>query len=202
MHADYVGMTIEERIAAAEAELKLYKAGLVGIHVTPTEPGEPEPTPTAVKPTVTIVNRGQHMRVAGLHPASQYSRVLVVHAAAAGGGVWGYGFSQSFGKESRVLQIKATVQLVPGGAVERSYFSIHCGTGMPTRRQDVEAWDRVIDFGTYAGTHGMVVHGTFRQFSWELTKLFTARSHRFGVLFYNSSTNTGVVHVFYKLSEG
>jgi len=151
---------------------------------------------------VQVVNRSQQVVTAGLATASAYSRVIVVRASAAGGGVWGFGYSPSFGKETRLLRIDACVQIDPAGAVERSHFSIHRGSGKPSNRQNVETWDRIIDFGTYAGVHGMCVWGPFRQFSWELTRRFTAEANRFGVLFFNSSTNTGVVHVFFKMSEG
>jgi len=149
-----------------------------------------------------VVNRSQQVVTAGLKPASAYSRVIVVHAAAAGGGVWGFGCSPSFGKESRLLRVDVCVQLDPGGAVERSGFSIHRGGVRPSTRQNVESWDRLIDFGIYAGFHGMTVWGPFRQFSWDLTRIFTEDANRFGVLFFNSSTNTGVFHVFFKMSEG
>jgi len=148
------------------------------------------------------VNQSQQVRVGGWIPISAYSRVIVVRAAANGGGVWGFGYSPQFGGESRMLSIRAIVQLVPGGALERSYFSIHQGGVEPQRYQDVQAWDRVIDFGTYAGVHGMIVYGQSIQFSWNLTRVFRGGANRFGVLYYNASTNTGVIHVFFEMTEG
>lgn len=157
---------------------------------------------TLAKLKMQVVNKNQQVITEGMRPASAYSRIIVVHASAAGGGVYGFGYSPSFGKESRLLKVDACVQIDPAGAVERSHFSIHRGSGEPATRQNVQAWDRVIDFGTYAGFHGMCVWGQFRQFSWILTRRYTGEANRFGVVYYNSSTNTGVVHVFFEMSEG
>lgn len=148
------------------------------------------------------VNKSLQVVKVGAKSVLAGSRVIVVHASAGGGGVWGFGFSPSFGKESRLLRVGACVQIEPGGVLERSHFSIHRGGVEPSTRQNVEAWDRLIDFGTYAGVHGMCVWGQFRQFSWDLERMFKGEASRFGVLFFNSSTNTGVVHVYFKMSEG
>lgn len=150
----------------------------------------------------TVVNKSQQVVTAGLKPAAEYSRVIAVYAAAGAGGVWGFGYSPSFGKESRLLKIDVTVQIEPNGELQRSWFSIHRGSGIPAQRQDVQAWDRLIDFGVYGGTHGMPVIGPWRQFSWDLTRIFSGEANRFGVLFWNGSSNNGVVHVFFKMSEG
>ena len=149
-----------------------------------------------------VINKSRRLVAGGLRPVSLESRVIAVRASAAGLGVWGFGYSPSFGQTTRLLQINATVQIVPGGAVERCHFSIHRGSVEPRIRQDVEAWERVIDFGTYAGVHGMVVYGPIQKFFWELNRTFSGEANRFGVLFYNSSTNVGVVHVFFMMSEG
>jgi len=153
---------------------------------------------------VKVVNKSQQVVTAGLKPAPAYSRIIVVHAAAAGGGVYGFGVSPSFGTLTRLLRVDVCVQLEPEADVPlyRSHFSLHRGTGDAPTRQIVQSWDRLIDFGTYAGFHGMVVYGPWRQFSWDLTKRFETEANRFGLVFFNASTVVGVCHAFYKMSEG
>lgn len=130
-------------------------------------------------------------------------QVLVVRASAAGGGVYGFGVSPDLGGGIRLLRVDVAVQLESEADWPhyRSHFSLHRGTGVPTTRQEVQAWERIIDFGTFAGFHGMVVYGTNRKFNWELTRLFSGEENKFGVVFYNASTVTGVVHVFFRISE-
>lgn len=149
-----------------------------------------------------VVNKNPLAVMAGLRKAPPGSRIISVRAAAAGLGVWGYGYSPAFGKETRLIHVAATVQLVWGGAVERCHFSIHRGGVQPTRRQDVEAWDRIIDFGNYAGVHGICIYGPIQKFYWTMDMRFKSNENRFGVLFYNSSTNNGIVYVFFTVLEG
>jgi len=151
---------------------------------------------------VQVVNKSQQVVTAGLQPASAYSRIMVVHAAAAGGGVYGYGVSQGLGQNFWLTKVDVTVQISLGGIFDRSHFSIHRGSVEPTRYQDVRDWDHLIDFGTYAGFRGMAVYGPWRQFSWNLSRRFTGETNRMAVLFYNAGVGTGIVHVFFTISEG
>ena len=148
------------------------------------------------------VNKSQQVLSEGFAPASAYSRIITVHAAAAGDGVWGFGFSPSFGKQARLLKVDATVQIKPNGELERSWFSIHRGSGVPRTHYDVRSWDKLIDFGSYGGTDGLLVRGQWRQFSWNMNRLFTTEANRFGVAFFNASSNVGSVYVFFEMSEG
>ena len=149
-----------------------------------------------------VVNKSQQVVTSGLSPLSAYSRIIVVHAAAAGGGIYGFGYSPSFGKETKLLKVEATVQVDLGGQFSRCHFSIHRGTTEPQRYQDVREWEHLIDFGTYAGFRGMVVYGQWKQFSWDMTKRFTTEANRLGVLFYNAGSAVAVVHVFFTIAEG
>ena len=151
-----------------------------------------------------VVNKSQQVYTEGLRPASAYSRIIVVHASAAGGGVYGFGISPSFGKNTLLLEIDVTVQIdtLADIAAYRSHFSLHRGSGDAPTREIVQSWERLIDFGTYAGFHGMVVWGKSRQFHWNLKKRFVSEANRFGVVFFNACTVTGVVHVFFEMSEG
>jgi len=149
-----------------------------------------------------VVNKSQQVVAAGLSPVSAYSRVICVHAAAAGGGVWGFGYSPAFGQNLQLQRIDVTVQIEPGGAVEHSWFSLHRASNMASGYQNMQTWEKLIDFPLYAGTKGMMVRGPFRQFSWNVRRKFANERNRFGVLFFNGSTNTGVVHAFFEISEG
>ena len=149
-----------------------------------------------------VVNRSQQVVTGGLSPLSAYSRIIVVHAAAAAGGVYGYGYSPTIGKETKLLKIDATVQVDLGGQFSRCHFSIHRGGTRPTRYQDVRDWEHLIDFGTYAGFHGMVVYSQWKQFTWVMTKRFTTEANRLGVLFYNAGSAVAVVHCFFTIAEG
>ena len=153
---------------------------------------------------VEVINRSQQVRTAGLNPRSDYSRIIAVHANAAGGGVYGFGISPTFGKNTWLLGIDVTVQLDTLADVPayRSHFSLHRGSGDAPTRQIVQTWDRLIDFGTYAGFHGMVVWGKARQFHWNLRRRFDTEANRFGVVYFNASTPTGVIHAFFEMSEG
>jgi len=149
-----------------------------------------------------VVNKNQQVVTGGLSPVSAYSRIIVVHAAAAGFGVFGFGYSQSFGKETIILKVQATVQVDLGGQFSRCHFSIHRGSTRPSRYQNVREWEHLIDFGTYAGFHGMVVYGQWKQFTWDINKRLTAEANRLGVLFYNAGSAVAVVHCFFTISEG
>lgn len=137
-----------------------------------------------------------------LAPRSTYSRIVTVHAAAVGGGVYGFGVSRSLGKEFWLLGIDVTVQISLGGIFDRSHFSLHRGGTRPARYQDVREWDHMINFGTYAGFRGMVVYGPWRQFHFALSRRYSGEANRLAVLFYNAGVGTGVVFVFFTISEG
>lgn len=149
-----------------------------------------------------VVNKSQQVFVSALAPRSSYSRIITVHAAAAGGGVYGFGVSPSMGKDFWLLGIDVTVQISLGGIFDRSHFSLHQGGTRPSRYQDVREWDHMIEFGTYAGYRGMVVYGPWRQFSFALSRRYSGEANRLAVLFYNAGVGTGIVHVFFTISEG
>lgn len=149
-----------------------------------------------------VVNRSQQVYTAGLNPMANYSRVIAVHAAAAGGGVHGFGYSQTLAKDLWLLRIDVTVQVGLGGDFQRTHFSLHRGGVIPARYQDIMDWDHLIDFGTYAGFHGMVVYGAWRQFTFHLSRKFMGEANRMGVLMFNAGVGAGVVHAFFTVSEG
>lgn len=149
-----------------------------------------------------VVNKSQQVYSLGLAPVSAYSRVMSIHAAAVGGGTFGFGVSPTLGKDFWLQKIDVTVQISLGGEFDRSHFSLHRGGTAPKRYQDVRDWDHLIPFGTYAGFNGMVVYGPWRQFSFNLSRRFEGEANRFAVLFYNAGVGTGVVHVFLTISEG
>jgi len=149
-----------------------------------------------------LVNKSQQVVTEGFAPKTAYSRIITVHASCAGGGNYAYGVSPVLGQRLWLLSINVTVQADLGGQFQRMHFSIHRGKTAAQRWQDVREWEHLIDFGTFAGFHGMVVYGQWKQFRWNVSKLFTGELNRLGVLFYNAGDSIGVCHVFFSVAEG
>lgn len=149
-----------------------------------------------------VVNTNQQLIHPALSPRSSYSRIVVLHCAAAGGGVYNYDVSQALGKDFWLLQVDVTLQTRLGGLFDRAHFSLHRGGTRPSRYQDVRVWDHLIPFGVYAGFDGMVVYGPWRQFTFNLSRRFQGEANRLAVLLYNAGVGVAVVHVFLTISEG
>lgn len=149
-----------------------------------------------------VVNKNQQVITAGLKPASDYSRVIVVSADVNLGGGWGYGYSPVFGKNTRLLEVQVDVILEPGGANTQAFFRIFQGVGVPQRYQDVTDWNKIIDFGRYGDYEGMVSYGDWRHFSWSMNKLYSTEANRFGLVLQSNATNAIDAYAFFKISEG
>lgn len=150
----------------------------------------------------TVVNKSQQVAVAGFHPESVYSRIIVVRASAVGGGVYGFGASPTLGQGLWLTRIQVMVQADLGGQFSRCHFSLHRGSGDEPTRQNVQDWEHIIHFGTYAGFRGMVVYGHSEKFSWEIKRRFTNELNRLGVVMFNAGDAVAVVHAFFTVSEG
>lgn len=159
--------------------------------------GNPRPGRMAI-----VVNKSQQVYQPAMSPKAGYSRIMAVNAGAAGLGSWGIGYTPPLGNGIWLLEVRACVQIDTGGEVERSHFSLHKGGAIPQNVNIVRSWSKIIDFPTYMGLDCMVVLGQFRQFAWTIERKYWGEECRFAVAFYNASSNTGVIYVFFKISEG
>jgi len=151
---------------------------------------------------VVVGRGGQQEAMRREHPKPYYSRVIPVLAIAPGAVAQSYGCSPSLGQDLWLLGIDVTVQIEPGGAVEMCTFDLYRGSEPPTTRQDVENWEKIIDFPKIPGIEGMVVKGDYRQYSFKMMRFYSGTPIRFGVVYRNYSTLEGHIYVFFEISEG
>lgn len=151
---------------------------------------------------VVVERGGQQEAMRREHPKPYYSRVVPLMVVAAGGVAESFSYSQAFGQDLWLLGIDVVIQIEPGGALEQCYFDLYRGTEPPKTQQDVENWEKIIDFPKIPGTSGMVARGVHRQFSWEMMKFYSGTVNRFGVVFRNVSTLQGYIYAFFEISEG
>jgi len=150
-----------------------------------------------------VVGRGgQQEAMRREHPKPYYSRVISVMAGAPGGVAEGYGSSQGLGQDMWLLGIDVVIQIEPGGALEQCFFDLYRGTEPPKTQQDVENWEKIIDFPKIPGVSGMVARGAHRQFSFKMMRFYSGTGNRFGVVIRNVSTLQGYVYAFFEISEG
>lgn len=204
MPADYEGMTLEERVKAAEAELELYKAGLVGIPVTPTEPVEPKPPPPVPKPKVIVVNKSQQVVKAGLRPRPAYSRVVSMVAIAKFQGNPAIGLSVAIGNAFIVLDVWVRVRWDVIDTTPELFFRLTTGIGVNPSIADVEHWEAIVPCIYEGANVSWIADQQLFDFHWSMDRRFAAEGRRLAL--WTNLVEGGAcvadVYASYRISEG
>ncbi len=148
------------------------------------EPETKEPYVSPTPPTVTVVNRSQQLRVAGLRPESAYSRIVSLVVTVKGDGIVRYMVTPVVGQSVRLLGVKAICNPKAINAAQSTGFGMYAGSTRPGSVADVQAWETVLPL--YDNNNVLVEWG-FRdgmtELEWEFNKLYLGEARRFAITY-------------------
>lgn len=153
---------------------------------------------------VTVVNRSQQVVTRGLRPAPAYSRVvlcqLVVPPLGVGGDDWAV--TPSFGILVRLLGVDLWIFPDTPGETTSGLIHVSTGTGEKVDAGTIAmTWQPVMDTSMLVN-RAIIWRGYEQHFCFEMNRLYTGESRRFGVVYETVSLNRTVVLCAFHISEG
>lgn len=151
-----------------------------------------------------IVNTRQQVRVAGLHPESEYSRVVSALAVVKAPMVRDRGYTAALGNNLRLKQIRCWFVPEWTSATAWIDFMFRWGQGTPATYADMSTWEDLMPINWLGSPTAGWRRCLFpNMLVWDMNKLFTGKAIRFGIQLEVSPEVTYVeMYTSFQISEG
>lgn len=151
-----------------------------------------------------VVNRSQQLRVAGMNPESEYSRVVSALAVVKAPAVNAIGYTAALGNRLRLKQIRCW--FVPEWTTATAWhdFMFRKGQQLPTTYAQMTAWDDIMPINWLGSPRAMWRRCMFpNMLVWDMNRLFVGEAIRFGIQVEVSPEVTYLeMYTSFQISEG
>lgn len=108
-------------------------------------------------------------------------------SVAAGVGVRGFSYTRPVAESMRLLSVRVWVFSMVPGSPAGGAFLVFGGHGVPQSVQEVEAWSQVLPIHYPGGVDTWIFAGDFREFCWDMDRLYLGEPWRFAIAAENFS---------------